>query len=122
MPEKLLNKCGLTWRAGPSPRHWESLYTSLSLQADLLGLELNAQPPLEKGDPAFTLYAPGLQPIKAYVDSAEDRLSTGALTELTLQAASGIMSVHGRASGKARPLGVDYLSVLTAAMRRCRRR
>lgn len=117
MSEKLLNRCGLTWRSGSiACRHWKGLFTSLCLQADLLGLEWNDLPTFEKGDPIFTLYAPGLQSIKAYVDSREDWLSSDAITELTLQAASGIMSVHGRACGKAGPLGVDYLSVLTAAM------
>lgn len=117
MSEKLLNGCGLTWRSGPSTcRHWKGLFTSLNLQAHFLGLEWNDLCPFEKSDSAFTLFAPGLQPIKAYVDSRADWLSSDAITELTLQAASGIMSVHGRSCGKAGPLGVDYLSVLTAAM------
>ncbi|MCW5320097.1 hypothetical protein D8B23_10095 [Verminephrobacter aporrectodeae subsp. tuberculatae] len=36
------------------------------------------------------------------------------ISEILLQAASGLMSVHGRATGGTRPLGVDYVSTLAS--------
>lgn len=38
------------------------------------------------------------------------------VSEMLLQAASGLMSVHGRATGGARPLGVDYVSTLASVL------
>ncbi len=43
-------------------------------------------------------------------------MTQAALSELSLQAASGILSVHGRSSGLAGTLGLDYLAVLSSAM------
>lgn len=38
------------------------------------------------------------------------------VSEMLLQAASGLMSVHGRATGGARQLGVDYVSTLASVL------
>ncbi len=40
----------------------------------------------------------------------------GAASEHLVQAACGLMSVHGRASGRAQPLGVNYVSTLAAVL------
>jgi len=116
MTMRLLHACGLTWCAGQRLPHWSALSAALAVQADLLGLQGSTSISSTNDAAALTLAAPNLHPIHAYVNSDAARLPTTALSELTLQAASGMMSVHGRSSGKANPLGVEYLAVLTAAM------
>jgi len=116
MTMRLLHACGLTWCAGQRLPHWSALSAALAVQADLLGLQGSTPISNANDAAALTLAAPNLHPINVYVNSDAARLPTTALSELTLQAASGIMSVHGRSSGKANPLGVEYLTVLTAAM------
>lgn len=43
-------------------------------------------------------------------------MTQAAISELSMQAASGILSVHGRSSGPSGTLGLDYLAVLSSAM------
>lgn len=43
-------------------------------------------------------------------------MTQAAISELSMQAASGILSVHGRSSGLSGTLGLDYLAVLSSAM------
>ncbi|WP_369959188.1 CoA transferase [Pseudomonas benzenivorans] len=63
----------------------------------------------------FRFEVPGLTPIAASLCGWADGYSHGA-SELTVQAASGLMAVHGRASGAAGPLGLDYVSTLAACL------
>jgi len=116
MTMKLLRTCELTYHAGQHPPHWQELSAALALQADLLGMQNSSATSGAHDAAALTLFAPDLRPISACLNTDAARLPTTALSELTLQAASGMMSVHGRSSGKANPLGVDYLTTLTAAM------
>lgn len=96
--------------------HWEDLFPSLVSQASLLGIDHSGSLSTEGEDGTFVLRHPDFSPIKACLCSSRGRLPTNAITEMTLQAVSGLMSVHGRSSGKAGPLGMDYLTTFTAAM------
>jgi len=64
---------------------------------------------------SFSLSVPQLQPIVCHINGWPDS-SSGIATEFTVQAACGIMSVHGRASGGMQKLGVNYVSTLTASL------
>ncbi|EMD7797578.1 CoA transferase [Salmonella enterica] len=64
---------------------------------------------------SFRLSHPSMAPIRCDIFGwSED--SPWPATEYTIQAGCGLMSVHGRASGKAQSLGVDYVSTLTATL------
>jgi CoA:oxalate CoA-transferase len=111
-----LTGCGLV---GPSQLYengFLSVWESLGYQSGNLGLsystheELNSQQQLNL---VFT--APGILPVECTVRGWTDQPLLVA-SESVMQAATGIMSVHGRASGKAQPLGVDYVSCLTAVL------
>lgn len=97
--------------------NWNELQLSLTEQARLLGIcPLTLSPPVDMEGAAFQLQHPAISPIQAHFASPAGWLPNRHLSELLLQAGSGLMSVHGRASGRAQPLGVGYLSTLTAAM------
>ena len=63
----------------------------------------------------FELRTPFTQAVHATVQGWGEGDARPA-SETLWQAASGLMSVHGRASGGARPLGVDYVSTLGSAL------
>jgi acetyl/propionyl-CoA carboxylase alpha subunit/crotonobetainyl-CoA:carnitine CoA-transferase CaiB-like acyl-CoA transferase len=64
---------------------------------------------------AVALHSPAGQTVTGEVCGWED-LGYGPFHELAAQAAFGTTSVHARARGEHRPLGVDYLSVNAATM------
>lgn len=97
--------------------NWNELQLSLTEQARLLGIcPLTLSPPVDMEGAAFQLQHPAISPIQAHFASPAGWLPNRHISELLLQAGSGLMSVHGRASGRAQPLCVGYLSTLTAAM------
>ncbi len=113
----LLNEFSLLHSSTSFPPNWNELQLSLTEQARLLGIcPLAISPPVDMEGAAFQLQHPALSPIQAHFASPAGWLPNRHLSELLLQAGSGLMSVHGRASGRAQPLGVDYLSTLTAVM------
>lgn len=86
---------------------------SLRYQATALGLAAH-----DSGDVdalSIRLLHPDLKPLQGQIHGWADGTHSGA-TEHTVQAACGLMSVHGRASGKAQGLGVDYVSTLGASL------
>lgn len=86
-------------------------------QARVLGIRQTDKAfALDSGEAAFVLQHPALSPVRGHHVLPAGWLPTSNISELLLQAASGIMSVHGRASGRAQPLGVNYLAALTSAM------
>ena len=112
----LLQGCTLSGGFAPSATGFAPLAASLRYQATALGLA----PRITHADPAqqglgFTLRHPDLQPVQALVHAWPDGRSQ-AFSEHTLQAACGLMSVHGRASGKAQGLGLDYVANLSASL------
>lgn len=111
------NEFSLLHSSTSFPPNWNELQLSLTEQARLLGIcPLTLSPPVDMEGAAFQLQHPAISPIKAHFASPAGWLPNRHLSELLLQAGSGLMSVHGRASGRAQPLGVGYLSTLTAAM------
>ncbi|ANI18451.1 carnitine dehydratase [Pseudomonas citronellolis] len=113
----LLNEFSLVHSNTASLPKWNALQLCLTEQARLLGIQqLSIYPPVDMGSTAFVLQHPAISPIQGHYASPAGWLPNRHLSELLLQAGSGLMSVHGRASGNAQPLGVDYLSALTAAM------
>ncbi|TBU96794.1 CoA transferase [Stutzerimonas kirkiae] len=113
----LLNEFSLLHSGTPSPPNWNALSLCLMEQARLLGIrQPSGHPAEEMGSAAFVLRHPAISAIQGHYVSPGAWLPTEQLSETLLQAASGIMSVHGRASGKAQALGLNYLATLTAAM------
>ncbi|NOQ34332.1 MAG: carnitine dehydratase, partial [Methylococcaceae bacterium] len=55
-------------------------------------------------------------PVRCQISRWQDVANTTSVTENTMQAACGLMSVHGRASGKVQALGGDYISTLTSVL------
>ena len=110
-----LTGCGLV---GPSQLYengFLSIWQSLGYQSGNLGLSYKSHDELNSQQLKFVFTAPGISPVECAVSGWSDQPLRIA-SETVVQAAVGIMSVHGRASGKAQPLGVDYVSCLTAVL------
>ena len=109
----LLHGCSLSGTFTGAPAGMASLAASLRYQATALGL---APHDSDRRDAmCIGLHHPDLKSVQGVIHGWADGTSAGA-TEHTLQAACGLMSVHGRASGKAQGLGVDYVSTLGASL------
>jgi crotonobetainyl-CoA:carnitine CoA-transferase CaiB-like acyl-CoA transferase len=113
---RLLHGCSLSGSFASSPAGLAPLAASLRYQATALGLNPQAtlDDPVHEGL-SFTLCHPDLKPLNGLIHGWPDGSCAG-VTEHTVQAACGLMSVHGRASGKAQGLGVDYVSTLSASL------
>ena len=101
---------------GRQPSHWAGLATAFGRQARLLGLSEHSQPADQQGEAAFSLHSPDFGTISTLLETEAGGMTHAALSELSMQAASGILSVHGRSSGLSGTLGLDYLAVLSSAM------
>ncbi|HUE92339.1 CoA transferase [Pseudomonas sp.] len=113
---RLLHGCSLDGSFASAPCGFSALAASLHYQATTLGLHphTSGDDPTDNGL-GFTLRHPDLKPLRGVIHGWPDGSSAG-VTEHTVQAACGLMSVHGRASGKAQGLGVDYVSTLSASL------
>lgn len=90
--------------------------SSLLYQADALGMRFAPAEPAPTGAQiSFTIETPMSAPIACEVSGWPDPYE-GEATENLVQAACGLMSVHGRASGRAQPLGLNYVSTLAAVL------
>ena len=117
MKNGLFDHSGLTWSIDGVPPQWKKYGLSLTSQANMLGLTgIGGRHHDAAGEPTFKLCVPGLTTIETRISLNEGRIPLSLLSEQALQAVSGLMSVHGRSSGRLVPLGVDYLSVMTAGM------
>ncbi|WP_200911588.1 CoA transferase [Teredinibacter purpureus] len=99
-----------------SPAGFSSVIQSLSDQSRTLGLQpklnqVNAPSP----SLAFRFSTPFTKPVYCTI-TAWENAPQRAGGEMVLQAATGIMSVHGRATGNAQALGLPYVSTLTSAL------
>ena len=101
---------------GQQPSHWAGLATAFGRQARLLGLSEHSQPAGQQGEVAFSLHSPDFGTISTQLETEAGGMTQAAMSELSMQAASGILSVHGRSSGLSGTLGLDYLAVLSSAM------
>ncbi|WLQ16742.1 CoA transferase [Hahella aquimaris] len=89
------------------------LYASLRYQANALGAAWE-NVDTESGA-AFALHVADHVAVDCVLEGWSDAVERP-ISETLAQAATGLMSVHGRASGGAQPLGVDYVSILTAVL------
>jgi crotonobetainyl-CoA:carnitine CoA-transferase CaiB-like acyl-CoA transferase len=100
----------------PAP-DFEFVKSSLCYQSNALGIKIEANENCS-GDGAFSFEfkTPHTAPITCGVSRWNGTSQHAPVTENIMQAACGLMSVHGRAGGKAQPLGLNYVSTLTAAL------
>jgi len=111
-----LSGCSLTGSFFPTATAFDPTIASLRYQAEVLGIQVVHEQPSTQGEAlSYRLGVPGLDPITCIIDGWANGDSRGA-SELTVQAAVGLMSVHGRASGHAQGLGVNYVSTLSASL------
>lgn len=98
--------------------HWDSLATAFASQVQALGIELEYGPPLPLAHQAqHVILRATLQLGKHDPVCAHLHLQLGVdavLDEESLQAACGLLAVHGRARQAYSPLGVPYLSCFCA--------
>ncbi|HDS1737547.1 MULTISPECIES: CoA transferase [Pseudomonas] len=111
---RILHEGGLAWRSGPCLPAWQSLSAALARQGECLGLR-HKDSQAGPDSPALQLLHPDLRPLQTRLVGLPG-LPLELSTEFTLQAACGLMSVHGRASGRPQALGVNYLATLNAAL------
>ncbi|SEE01848.1 CoA transferase [Pseudomonas anguilliseptica] len=113
---RLLHGCSFSGSFASTSPGFSALAASLRYQATTLGLnpQVSSDDPTD-GGLSFSLRHPDFKPLHAVIHGWHDGSSAG-LTEHTVQAACGLMSVHGRASGKAQALGLDYVSTLSASL------
>lgn len=109
---RMLDDASLGWRSGPSLPGWQGLSRALQHHGQCLGLR--ALDGLAEGA-ALQLAHPDLHPVHMRF-VAPPGLPLESTSEFIQQAACGLMSVHGRASGRPQALGVDYLAALNAAL------
>ena len=118
--EEWLAQCAISGLPLHAPPGFEPLLQSLRYQAQRLGLTMEppsaSRPAAEPASSlAFEFAAPGAAPVRVQIHAWADRRAAPA-SEFLVQAVSGLMAVHGRASGGSRALGVDLVSVATAAL------
>lgn len=99
---------------GPFADEHDPLQRALGVQARALGLEVRHA----SGDGRLLVYrleGEGMQPAQCSI-SGWTNDAPKAVSEFTLQAACGLMAVHGRASGQAQAIDLDYLSNVAASL------
>jgi crotonobetainyl-CoA:carnitine CoA-transferase CaiB-like acyl-CoA transferase len=106
--------------AGPSKNlvgGFAAMTSSLLYQSAALGMKIEpAKRVTGNAAASFEFSTPHTTPVLCDIWKWSDASSQVLATESIMQAACGLMSVHGRASGKYRPLGLNYVSTLTAAL------
>lgn len=89
---------------------------SLLHQAEALGLRCQTERDEAREKAlSFVIETAGGTKVISTISGWPDE-TNGPLSEYLAQAACGLMSVHGRASGQTQPLGVDYVTTLTAVL------
>ncbi|WP_156972392.1 CoA transferase [Nitrosospira sp. NpAV] len=114
---RILTGCMMTGALKNSPPDFAAIASSLIYQSTALGMKI--MPNANSADNAalsFEFKTPHTTPIMCGVTRWDDTSRQASVTENIMQAACGLMSVHGRASGRSRPLGLNYVSTLTAAL------
>lgn len=113
-----LSGCTIAGALKVSTQPFGAVASSLLYQSNALGMQLEldttAQALTDK-QISFIIKTPHTLPVTCDILGWADH-STDLLTENIVQAASGMMSVHGRASGRAQPLGLNYVSTLASAL------
>lgn len=112
-----LTRCAVKGSFNKTAVDFMQIAASLSYQASTLGMRVNSNES-DAGRAAFSfnLTTPHTQPVSCDITRWSDPARLASITENIIQAACGIMSVHGRTSGKPQSLGLHYVSSLTAAL------
>ncbi|WP_201281722.1 CoA transferase [Methylosinus sp. Ce-a6] len=111
-----LEDCVVVGSLNDAAPAFAAVASSLLYQAEALGMRYApAEPASSKTQITFTIETPMSGPVACEVGGWPDPCE-GAASENLVQAACGLMSVHGRASGRAQPLGVNYVSTLAAVL------
>ncbi|MCX7068153.1 MAG: CoA transferase [Methylococcales bacterium] len=111
-----LTNCTLTGGlANPAP-DFLAVAQSLGYQARSLGFAVHSQAQPMQADLSFHIQSQGGTSVQCTVSRWHDVHDQTPVTESILQAACGLMSVHGRATGRAQALGLNYVSTLSAAL------
>ena len=114
--KKSLNDCAIAGPLRNAAAPFAATAFSLFYQASALELQV-----ADSGDQAaggmfsFTFKTPHTKPVNCAITGWNDRTQPDA-SESIIQAACGLMSVHGRSSGTIQPLGLQYVSTVTAAL------
>ncbi len=115
--DRALAGCAIAGQVKSVSPDFTAVASSLRYQSTALGMEIETK---ENGSGStafsFEFKTPHTVPVRCNVTRWRDTSRLGPVTENTMQAACGLMSVHGRASGKLQPLGLNYISTLTAAL------
>lgn len=99
---------------GPFADPHDPLQRALSVQARALGLEVRHA----SGDGRRRIYrleGEGMQPVHCSISGWVSD-APRAISEFTLQAACGLMALHGRARGQAEAIDLDYLTNVAASL------
>ncbi|SEL40670.1 CoA transferase [Nitrosovibrio tenuis] len=115
--DRALSGCAIAGQLKSTSPDFASIASSLHYQSTALGMEIETT---ENGSGStafsFGFKTPHTMPVRCNVTRWRNPSRHSPVTENTMQAACGLMSVHGRASGKLQPLGLNYVSTLTAAL------
>ncbi|AXV79339.1 MULTISPECIES: CoA transferase [Ralstonia solanacearum species complex] len=113
-----LGGCALVGLRGAPASSFKAVVSSLRYQSTVLGMPMADVAEWNAPDQplSFALRFPDAPPIVCNINGWPERSAGCTATEFTVQAACGLMSVHGRASGRAQALGVNYVSTLAASL------
>lgn len=112
-----LTGCRLTGSLQNPAADFNAVASSLHYQSNTLGIETDSNENNQTNESfAFEFETPYTTPVIGKVTRWGDNFKQIAATENIIQAACGLMSVHGRVSGKPQSLGLNYVSTLTASL------
>ena len=112
-----LNDCVIAGRLKNPIPHFAATAFSLLYQSHTLGMQTTYNDhQATNGMLSFAFMTPYTAPVISEITGWHDNDQQAIVTENIIQAACGMMSVHGRASGKIQALGLNYVSSLTAAL------
>lgn len=112
----LLEGCTIVGNFKKVAYHLQPVTDSLKFQCAALGVEIENSPVMESGPGfSFEFISPDSSQMKHQLSFwSDDPLRHG--SEAVMQAATGILSVHGRSIGGISPLPLPYLSTASAAI------
>lgn len=112
-----LNDCVIAVPLKNPASHFAATAFSLLYQSNTLGMEIECNDhQATNGMLSFAFKTPYTTPVISEVTGWDGSNQQVVATENIVQAACGMMSVHGRSNGKIQSLGLNYVSTLTAAL------
>jgi CoA:oxalate CoA-transferase len=116
MMKRLLSGCILNGNLATETPDFAAVSAALQYQAQTLGITLQQGAIRDCSHLSFNLQTPQAGAITCRINRWQDDSVSVPVTETILQAAHGLMSVHGRATGQTQALGVNYVTTLTASL------